>query len=67
MKAKMTDKPAQADKYICGKCNIVFVYKTGTLTCPVCHNGAHLDMVLINGQDNPAEEAMYNKEDWHGG
>jgi hypothetical protein len=67
MKAKMTDKPSETGKYICGKCNIVFVFKNGVLTCPVCHNGAYLDLILINVQDNPKEEDMYTKDDWHGG
>jgi uncharacterized Zn finger protein (UPF0148 family) len=67
MKAKMTDKTPETGRYLCSKCNIMFIFKRGELVCPLCHNGAWLDMVLIHVNDYPKEEEMYSKDDWHGG
>lgn len=67
MKAKMPRKPVESGKYLCIWCDACFEFDSGELQCPMCRNSNRSDLVVIYVEDNPREEALYTKVDWHGG
>jgi len=73
MKAKMkkgTKVPESGD-YQCQKCNQKFTF-TGTtadqvIVCPKCSTSSLDDLIPIYMENDPEEEQLYSKDDWHGG
>lgn len=67
MHAKMPNKPAEVGQYLCSICDKTFGFKQGQLECPRCGNSIKSDLVRINVPNDPEEEKLYTKDDWHGG
>ena len=64
-KIKGEDKVPEVGEYLCQACNSRFKYVAGRLICPAC--GSIDNSVPIYMEDDPDEEQMYNKDDWHAG
>ncbi len=67
MKAKMSNKPAEAGTYLCNVCSTKFKFTEGTLTCTKCGTLTPSNMVRIDVRNDPEEEKMYNPDDFLGG
>jgi hypothetical protein len=65
MKAKMPQKPAESAQYLCIWCDCSFPFEQGILVCPNCGNNK--DLVAIHVENNPDEQMLYAKDEFHGG
>ena len=72
MKAKMKKglKPPESGEYQCQKCNHRFQFNStdpNKLVCPKCGEASLDNLIPIYMENNPEEEQLYSKDDWHGG
>lgn len=67
MKAKMPNKPTEAARYVCMRCETEFDFRRGDLLCPSCQNTNKTELVPIDVRNYPPEENLYTEDDWHGG
>lgn len=68
MRAKMpAGEVREAGHYLCQACQTVFIYETGTLTCPNCYKLDPQELIPVYMEDDADEEEMYSKQDWGSG
>ncbi|MBX9880191.1 MAG: hypothetical protein K2Y22_17160 [Candidatus Obscuribacterales bacterium] len=67
MKAKMPRKAPEKATYLCIWCDCEFKYTNGPLTCPICGNARHDDLIPIYVENNPGDDLLTGKDEWHGG
>lgn len=67
MNQTMVGKPPKPGQYHCTRCDKVFKFDHGPLSCPKCSNTVREELVPVDVRDVKEEELMHTDDDFQGG